>query len=83
MLSRLFVAPAARGQGVARSLLTAALTEARVRRRLAVLDVGQDFDGAVALYEAEGWSRVASERQLVGDEAFDVYVYVAPNPDSA
>jgi hypothetical protein len=44
------------------------------------MDVGQDFAAAVALYEAEAWSRVAADRQAVGDEVFDVWVYVAPGP---
>jgi hypothetical protein len=42
-----------------------------------------DFRAAVALYEAEGWSRVAADRQAVGEEVFDVWVYVAPGPTVA
>ncbi|MDQ3095728.1 MAG: GNAT family N-acetyltransferase [Actinomycetota bacterium] len=83
LLSRLFVAPEARGAGLARSLLRTAVTEARRKGQHAVLDVGQDFRAAVALYEAEGWSRVAADRQAVGDEVFDVWVYVAPDAKRA
>jgi GNAT superfamily N-acetyltransferase len=83
LLARLFVAPEARRDGLARSLLRAAVAEARAKGQRAVLDVGQDFPAAVALYEAEGWSRVAADRQAVGDEVFDVWVYVAPKPTAA
>jgi GNAT superfamily N-acetyltransferase len=83
LLSRLFVAPRARGGGLARSLLRAALAEAREKGQRAVLDVGRDFQAAVALYEAEGWTRVAADRQAVGDDVFDVWVFVAPGPPSA
>jgi GNAT superfamily N-acetyltransferase len=83
LLSRLFVAPEARGKGLARLLLRAAVAEAQGKGRRAVLDVGRDFPAAVALYEAEGWSRVAADRQAVGQEVFDVWVYVAPEPPAA
>ncbi len=83
LLSRLFVAPEARGEGLARSLLRTAVAEARRTGQRAVLDVGQDFRAAVALYEADGWSRVAAHRQAVGEEVFDVWVYVAPGPTVA
>jgi GNAT superfamily N-acetyltransferase len=80
LLSRLFVAPGAWERGLARSLVRTAVAEARKKGQQVVLDVGQDFAAAVALYEAEGWSRVAADRQAVGDEVFDVWVYVAPGP---
>jgi GNAT superfamily N-acetyltransferase len=83
LLSRLFVAPEARGEGLARSLVRTAVAEARTKGQRAVLDVGQDFRAAVALYEAEGWSCVAADRQTVGEEVFDVWVYVAPEPTVA
>lgn len=78
LLSRLFVAPAARGLGVARSLVRTAVAAAREEGRRAVLDVGRDFAPAVALYEAEGWSRACADRQVVASEVFDVWVYVSP-----
>ncbi|MFC5847321.1 GNAT family N-acetyltransferase [Deinococcus petrolearius] len=56
---RLFVAPAARGQGLARALLHAAWAEARALGRRAVLDV-HTASAAIGLYEAEGWARRAT-----------------------
>lgn len=79
VLSRLVVAPQARGQGVARALLATARADAAARGRRAVLDVGQELVAAVALYESQGWTRVASERHAVGDEEFDLHVYLAPD----
>nr|WP_256488210.1 GNAT family N-acetyltransferase [Deinococcus sp. HSC-46F16] len=83
IVSRLFVAPGARGQGLARRLLHAAWQEARERGKQAVLDVHHRNLGAVRLYEAEGWRRVAT----VGGDWTDpdgtvpqVHVYVAPSP---
>lgn len=78
VVSRLFVAPQARGRGLARSLLRTALEQARADRLRAVLDVGHDFTAAIALYEAEGWSRFGGDRQAVGNETFDVWLYVSP-----
>jgi GNAT superfamily N-acetyltransferase len=59
-VSRLFVAPAARGTGVAAALLERVEdTPARRGRRL-VLDVVDDGGPAVRLYERLGWVRVAA-----------------------
>ena len=79
MLSRLFTSPARRGQGIGKCLLAHAEREAVRRNERAVLDVGKDFPLAAALYTSAGWTRVAEDRQKVGDEVFDVWVYVAPS----
>lgn len=79
VLSRLFTSPDRRGQGLGKRLLAEAQAEAERRGERAVLDVGTAFPSAAALYESAGWLRVAEDRQKVGDEVFDVWVYVAPN----
>lgn len=81
VLSRLFTSPVRRGQGIGKRLLAQAHREAAQRGERAVLDVGTAFPSAAALYESAGWLRVAEDRQKVGDEVFDVWVYVAPTDD--
>lgn len=60
VLSRLFVAPAAQGQGLARALFRAAWAGARALGRRAILDVHTASVGPIRLYETEGWVRVAT-----------------------
>lgn len=81
VLSRLFTSPARRGRGIGKRLLEHAEREATRRGERAVLDVGTAFASAAALYESAGWLRVAEDRQQVGDDVFDVWVYVAPTDD--
>ena len=81
VVSRLFVAPAARGQGLARALLHAAWAEARVLGRRAILDVHTASAAAIGLYEAEGWARVATMDAPWQDPdgtSPRMHVYVAP-----
>jgi GNAT superfamily N-acetyltransferase len=54
LVSRLFVAPSARGRGMARALLRTVAGHARSAEGRPVLDVGTDFASAVSLYESEG-----------------------------
>ncbi len=54
-ITRLFVNPAARRQGVGRALLDAAAAEARARGLRPVLDVVEDDKPAIALYEWSDW----------------------------
>jgi GNAT superfamily N-acetyltransferase len=76
LVSRLFVAPPERGQGIARALLGTAVEHVRSEGRRAVLDVGQDFPAAASLYESEGWLRLGA---LGADEGmFAVWVYASP-----
>ena len=58
-LSRLFVAPPAQGQGLARQLIAAALSWAGDRDRDVVLEVYAGTP-AVALYEGLGWRFLGS-----------------------
>ena len=58
LVSRLFVAPAGRGQGLGASLLGAALTHAATYDLHLMLDVVDDDGPAAALYERLGWRLV-------------------------
>lgn len=61
-LKRLFVAPAARGSGVARGLIRVALAECERLERRPMLQVRDGERRAIALYERTGWKRVDSYR---------------------
>lgn len=81
LVARLFVAPQLRRSGLGRVLLRHAAAQARVLGRRAVLDVGQTLHSAVALYEAEGWSRAGELHLPLGpDTVLDLWVYVSPEP---
>ena len=60
-IARLFVAPAARRRGLARSLLEAAVASAKERGLRPVLDVVDDSRAAVAVYERSGWKLVGTQ----------------------
>lgn len=58
-VKRMYVDPAVRGKGVARSLLAALVAHARqVGMRRLLLETGTEQPEAVALYEREGWTRI-------------------------
>jgi len=79
MVSRLFVAPQLRRSGLGRALLRHAAGKARSRGLRAVLDVGQALLAPIALYEAEGWTRVGElHLPLDPDTMLDLWVYVSP-----
>lgn len=78
VVSRLFTSPALRRAGIGRALLRHAAGQAESRGQRAVLDVGQTLHAPVALYEAEGWERVASLALRVDDAVLDLWVYVSP-----
>ena len=82
VLSRLFVAPAGRGQGLGRGLFQAAWSGARALNRRAILDVHHRNRAAARLYEAEGWRRVGTVNGdwLEPDGGVPrVHVYVDPD----
>jgi [ribosomal protein S18]-alanine N-acetyltransferase len=58
---RLFVDPAARRAGHARELLGAAMTHAVSGNLVAVLNVLDDAEDAIALYERSGWRLAGRE----------------------
>lgn len=65
-VSRLCVAPAARGAGLGGRLLRAVEEEAAARGLRPVLEVKTTDTSAIALYERLGWVRRATERQEWG-----------------
>ncbi|MFF3742683.1 GNAT family N-acetyltransferase [Streptomyces kronopolitis] len=82
-ISRLYVAPAARGAGLGRRLLETAAAAARARGLRPVLEVKTTDTAAVALYERLGWLRHGTERQEWGaGEVVWVHHYAAPAPDA-
>ena len=84
LVARLFVAPELRRSGLGRVLLRHAVAQAPALGRRAVLDVGQTLHSAVALYEAEGWSRAGElHLPLDPDTILDLWVYVSPDPSLA
>lgn len=80
VVARLFVTTAARGLGAGRALLSTATEAAHGAGRQPVLDVGQRLHGAIALYEASGWTRAAGLPLVLDEGTFDLWVYVGPEP---
>ena len=59
-VKRMYVAPEARGRGVARSLLAALVAHARSSGMSRLqLETGTEQPEAVGLYESEGWTPIA------------------------
>ncbi|WP_431899301.1 GNAT family N-acetyltransferase [Nonomuraea sp. bgisy101] len=81
-VTRLFVTPRGRGHGLARDLLATVRKDAAARGLPLVLDVSDEGQAAVALYERAGWRRVASARarwlNSAGEHAL-VHSYVSPD----
>ena len=59
-IQRLFVVPAARGAGIGKMLLDAAVTYARLQGFRPMIEVTADRVAAIRLYESSGWRRVRS-----------------------
>ncbi len=79
-ISRLFVAPSARGSGAGGALLDAACVDASMRGLRPVLDVVETNRDAIRLYERRGWRRVFTEPwREARDERLDLHYYVAPS----
>ncbi|WP_416968078.1 GNAT family N-acetyltransferase [Streptomyces sp. 4F14] len=79
VVSRLFVAPEARGHGVGVRLMERAVAEARRRDLHPVLDVVASDSGAVALYERLGWRLLATvEQRWSPEQTVTVRCYAAP-----
>jgi GNAT superfamily N-acetyltransferase len=78
MVTRLFTSPDLRRAGLGRALLRHATAEAGSLGMTAVLDVGKSLTAAVALYEAERWTRVGDlQLQLTNGIVIDLWVYVS------
>jgi ribosomal protein S18 acetylase RimI-like enzyme len=78
-ISRFFVAPTSRSQGVGASLMSAAEREAATRGRHLVLDVADHNQAAISFYAARGWREVGQAMLPAGDEgqALSVRLFVA------
>ncbi|MFJ3662786.1 GNAT family N-acetyltransferase [Streptomyces sp. NPDC090119] len=79
VISRLFVAPAARGHGLGASLMARAVREARDRGLHPVLDVLASDTAAAALYERLGWELLGStEQRWSPEQTVTIRCYAAP-----
>ena len=72
-IKRLWVAPEARGRGLARALMAAAEAAARARGMARLrLDTNRALTAAIALYRASGWREVpAFNDEIYGDHWFE------------
>jgi GNAT superfamily N-acetyltransferase len=79
-VSRLFVSPDARRNGVGRTLLGTADAFARELGLRPVLDVVTRFQNAIDLYESSGWTRAGLvTAHIPGGVTLEEFVYVAPD----
>lgn len=78
VVSRLFVAPRARGHGIGALLVSRAVEEARRRGLHPVLDVVASDTAAAALYERLGWELMATvEQRWSRSQLVTVHCYAA------
>jgi GNAT superfamily N-acetyltransferase len=79
VISRLFVAPAARGRGIGALLMAQAVREAGERGLHPVLDVVASDTAAAALYERLGWELLGiTEQQWSPEQIVTIRCYSAP-----
>ena len=79
VVGRLFVSPAAHGQGLGAALLDRAVEEARARGLQPVLDVVDSRSAATVLYERLGWELLdVVEQRWAPDQLVSVRCYAAP-----
>ncbi|WP_197287576.1 GNAT family N-acetyltransferase [Streptomyces apocyni] len=79
VVSRLFVAPVARGQGIGALLVRGAVQDARGRALQPVLDVVASDAAALALYERLGWEALGTVEQRWGPgQTVAVRCFAAP-----
>jgi GNAT superfamily N-acetyltransferase len=84
VVARLLVAPSARRQGLGQALLAHAVTQARASGQRAVLDVTRDAAVPIALYEADGWSRLEPLTMVFDDgTSLAMWVYLSPEAGDA
>ncbi|MFH9983409.1 GNAT family N-acetyltransferase [Streptomyces sp. NPDC017179] len=78
VVSRLFVAPQARGHGIGALLVGQTVEEARHRGLHPVLDVVASDTSAAALYERLGWQLMATVEQRWGpSQLVSIHCYAA------
>ncbi|GGQ36226.1 MULTISPECIES: GNAT family N-acetyltransferase [Streptomyces] len=79
VISRLFVAPSARGHRIGAALMTRATAQARTRGLHPVLDVVATDTAAAALYERLGWQLLGTvNQQWSPTQTVAVHCYAAP-----
>lgn len=79
VVNRLFVSPAARGDGIGALLMARATAEARARDLHPVLDVVESDAAAATLYERLGWHHLATlEQRWSPEQTVKVRCYAAP-----
>jgi GNAT superfamily N-acetyltransferase len=78
MVTRLFVAPAARGHGAASALLARVVRTAQECGLHPVLDVDSAGTSAIALYERLGWRFLGTSQAQWGPNRVTVRSYAAP-----
>ncbi|TGB10441.1 GNAT family N-acetyltransferase [Streptomyces sp. MZ04] len=84
VVSRLFVAPEARGHGIGARLLERVVAEAGELALHPVLDVVASDTSATALYERTGWRFLGTGEQHWGPRrSVTVRCYAAPAPSAA
>lgn len=83
MVSRLFVASAARGRGVGAALLEHAVREAHQRGLHPVLDVLATNSAPIAFYERMGWRLLGTGQAQWGQNRVTVRAYAGPGPVSS
>jgi GNAT superfamily N-acetyltransferase len=77
-VSRLFVRPRVRGQGIGTALLDVAVAQARGRGLVPVLDVATVNDAAIRLFEERGWRLRAMDDVRGRRDRVRMHCYVAP-----
>jgi GNAT superfamily N-acetyltransferase len=83
IVARLLVSPTARHQGVGRTLLRTAERYARELGLQPILDVAAQFQAAIQLYEACGWTKAGMVTVRFPDKTnLDEYLYFAPNANA-
>lgn len=83
MVSRLFVASAARGRGAGAALLEHAVREAHQRGLHPVLDVHVANSSPIAFYERMGWRLLGTAEAQWGRNRVTVASYAGPAPAPA
>lgn len=81
-VTKLFVRPEARGQGIGTALLQRAVEEIRRLGRVPVLDVVSASTDAIWLYESRGWRLLATYPWGEPSRALRVHYFAAPGSGS-
>lgn len=77
-VSRFFVRPRVRGQGIGAALLDVAVAEIRARGLTPVLDVVSASKDAIRLYEERGWRLLAMDPWGEKAERLELFYYASP-----